>query len=152
MKSFLFDESPLNVASQETLFNEIDVVFTEEDNLAMTAPPTMEEVYKVVKQANHSDVQGTDGIPSYLYFKCFDSLGESLTAVIKEIHQGSSPTQSQRTSMMVLADKPKKAGSKLVNDKRSLSQSNTNFKTLTGRETDCHNKVIDHILCTIEIS
>ena len=54
VKSFLCDESPLNSASQETLLNEIDVMFTEEDNLAMTAPPTMEEVFKVVKKANHS--------------------------------------------------------------------------------------------------
>ena len=48
--------------------------------------------------------------------------------------------------MMVFADKPKKIGSKLVKDKRTLSLLNSDFKILTGLETERHNSILDHMV------
>ena len=46
--------------------------------------------------------------------------------------------------LMVFVDKPKKLGSKLVKDKRTLSLLNTDFKTLTGIETKRQKSLLDH--------
>ena len=53
---------------------------------------------------------------------------------------------------MVFADKPKKAGSKLVKDKRMLSLLNTDFKTLTGLETERRNPILDHTLSPVQFA
>ena len=54
----------------------------------MEAPPSKDEIKKIVSKANHLAAPGTDGILSLLYHRCFDILGQILTEVIKEIHDG----------------------------------------------------------------
>ena len=144
VKSFLTDAAPLDVNMQEVLLEEVEAVFTDDDNRKMEAPPSKDEVKKIVSKADHLAAPGTDGIPSLLYYRCFDTLGQILTDVIKEIHDGDYPTASQATSLMVFADKPKKVGSKLVKDKRTLSLLNTDFKVATGLEAARHKVLLDH--------
>ena len=91
-----------------SLLDEVEKVFTKDDNDLLTASPTKDEVFKVLKKANHSAAPITDGILIYLYFKCFELLGDAITAVIKVIHRESSPTPSQRSNIMVFIDKPRR--------------------------------------------
>ena len=66
------------------------------------------------------------------------------TEVIQEIFNVSRLTPSQRTSLMVFADKPKKSNSRKVKDKRTLSLLNSDFKIATGIEAARHNKILEH--------
>ena len=84
VKVFLTDPSPLDDRMQGTLLDEVEVVFTEEDNKKMESPPSLAEVKKVVAKAKHLAAPGTDGIPSLLYYKSFDVLGSPLN----RSHQG----------------------------------------------------------------
>ena len=93
-----------------------------------------DEILEMFRKANHSAAPGTDSIPSFLYHKCFVFLGALLTEVVREIHRGEVPTVSQRTSLMVFADKSKKPNSTLVKDKSTLSLLNTDSKIATGLE------------------
>ena len=56
---------------QDILLEEVDVVFTEEDNLALTATPDLKEVKLILQKANYKGVLGMAGFNNYLYHKCF---------------------------------------------------------------------------------
>ena len=55
---------------------------------------------------------------------------ERITDVIQAIFQGSKPTMSMRTSLMVFGSKPKKINSLKPCDKRRISLLNSDFKTV----------------------
>ena len=74
-------------------------------------PPTLGDVKEVLAKSNLQAAPGCDGITGLLYYACWDILGESLTEVMKAIHEGNQPTVSQRTSLMVFGSKPKKPNS-----------------------------------------
>ena len=57
-----------------------------------------------------------------------------------------SPTNSQNTSMMIFADKPKKAGSLLVKNKRTISLLNADYKLITGIEASRHRDIMDRTI------
>ena len=103
-------ENPANLdpASQEILLNEIDIVFTDSDNLTLENPPTFEEVYSTLKASNLSAATGTDRITGLLYKECWSSLGTVLTEIMREMFTGESPTVSMRTVLMVFSCKPKR--------------------------------------------
>ena len=92
-----------DLAARECMLSEVDTVFTDEDNRMLLSPLDNDEVKKVLASSNLYAAPGTDGIPSLLYSRCWDTLGSPLTDVIKEIHKGNKPTSSMRTSLMVLA-------------------------------------------------
>ena len=93
-----------------------------------------EEVKKVLDKANLYAAPGTDGIPSLLYHKCWNTLGKHLTEVVRAIHLGEAPTKSMRSSLMVFGCKPKKINSLKPGDKRRISLLNSDFKVVTGIE------------------
>ena len=64
-------------------------------------------------------------------------MGDSLTEVICAVFRGTTPFQSQRTSLMVFGNKPgKKAKSLLISDRYKLSLINVDFKLMTGIEAN----------------
>ena len=132
VSGFLKDQILLNKEAQDILLDEVSTVFTKEDNSILDKTPDKEEIFEILKKSNLRASPGTDGLTGLLYYKHFDILGEPLTKVIEEIHRGRSPTNSQNTSMMIFADKPKKAGSLLVKDKCTISLLNADYKLITG--------------------
>ena len=120
--------------AQQILLNEVEPVFTEQDNLMFLTPPTKEDVRKTVWESNLHAAPGSDGIPSYLYKECWEMMGDHLSAVMVEIFKCKDLPVSMRTSMMVFGSKPKKPGSILPKDKRRISISllNSDFKVATG--------------------
>ena len=92
--------------AEEVMLQEITPVFTAADNLAMSASVTKEEVYKTVCNANLHAAPGSDGINSFVYKECWESLGDPLTDVVSAVFSGQQPTVSQRTSLMVFGSKP----------------------------------------------
>ena len=70
----LENNSPLDLNSQECLLDEIDVVFTEEDNNEL---PNKEEILSVLQKSNLHGSPGTDGITNFLYYKLTNLLGDT---------------------------------------------------------------------------
>ena len=87
--------------AEECLIDETFNVFSDKDNESFLSFPNEEEVKKVLDKANLCTAPGTDGIPSLLYHKCWNTLGIHLTDVVKAIHFGEVPTKSMRSSLMV---------------------------------------------------
>ena len=136
----------LDLAAQTCLLNEVESVFTEADNLMLSAPATKQEVKDAIAASNLHASPGTDGITSLLYNTCWDIIGDPLTEVIQAIHEGNQPTVSQRTSLMVFGSKPKKPNSIKPSDKRKISLLNSDFKIITGIEARRFKKVTTHTL------
>ena len=138
-------------AAMECMLNEVEKVFTEDDNKAFLTLPNKDDVKKVLAKSNLYAAPGTDGIPSLLYSKCWDIMGTSLTEVVQEIHLGSKPTNSQRTSLMVFGSKPKKPNSVKPGDKRRISLLNSDFKVSTGLEADRFGKTATYSLSSVQM-
>ena len=84
----------LDTNSQEKLLENIENVFTEEDNLSMLVVPDAEEIRKVLTKANHNTAPGNDELTSYLYHLHFDILGTALTEVVSAVFVDKEPTRS----------------------------------------------------------
>ena len=92
------------------------MVFTDSDNRELEELPDKDEVKYILFESNLNAAPGTDGITSLLYKEHWDILGDSLHQVVTAIHEGSQPTLSQRTSLMVYGSKPKKLASIMAED------------------------------------
>ena len=86
----------------------------------------------------------------YFYQQFWELVGDSLTKLICAVFKGTTPSPSQRISLMVLGNKPgKKAKSLLISDQRKLFLINVDFKLMTGieaaqiRKTMC--RTISHL-------
>ena len=122
----------LDAAAQDQLLAEVEPVFTPADNALLCKLPTKTEVKETLDNANLHAAPGCDGLTSFLYKECWDTLGDSLTEVVQAVHSGKPPTQTQRTSLMVFGTKPKKPKSLKPSDKRKISLLYADFKLVTG--------------------
>ena len=146
LEDLLLHPANLDPAAQEALLDHVEEVFTKRDNDKLTAPVTREEVWESVLTSNANSAPGTDGITSLVYREHFDILGDALTDVVKEIHDGKAPTQSQGTSMMIFTTKPKKQNCIKASSKRRISLLNCDFKTITGIELNRYKHLLTHTL------
>ena len=135
VEDLLLNPAQLNPMAQSALLDNVEVVFTEEDNLKLLAEPTRQEAIDTLAESHLHAAPGTDGLTSYFYHKCFHIIGDSLTEVITAVFDGNKPTLSQRTSKMVFGCKPNKSKSLKPSDKRRISLLNTDFKTISGIES-----------------
>ena len=125
----MFGTAPvLDHAAQQQLLEEVEEVFTEEDNVMMAAPATKDEVKKLLWKANVNSSPGSDGLTYLVYKECWEILGDALTDVCNCLHMGEDETLSQSLSLMVFAPKPKKPNSLKPKDKRPLSLLNCDKK------------------------
>ena len=83
------------------MLDEVEEVFTKKDNQMLLNIPNMEDVKDVVASSNQSAAPGSDRIPSLLYHKCWDIMGQPLTEVVEVIHKGDQPIKSMQTILMV---------------------------------------------------
>ena len=147
----LLHPAQLDSASQQTLLEEIEPVFTEADNKMLLAIPDKEEVKEIVWNSNQHAAPGTDGLTAHLYKQCWDVLGDSLTEVAQDVFQGQQPTPSQRTSLMVFGAKPKKQKSIQPKDKRKISLLNVDFKIMTGIDAKRMRKIMPHTVSPLQL-
>ena len=133
VEDLLTTPADLCPVAQDSLLSEIKPVFSNEDNELLNKDPTLSEVKKCVASSNMNAAPGNDGLTSFLYQHCWDILGKSLTEVAIAIHNGASPSNSQRTSLMVYGCKANKpANSTDPNHKRRISLLNADFKIISG--------------------
>ena len=118
VEDLLHHPAVLDQHLQQVLLDEVEPVFTAEDNVKFLVPPDAEKVKKVVNSSNLYAAPGTDGLPGLLYKECWSVLGTSLTEVMLAIHGGQKLQTSMRTSLMMFGSKPKEASSILPGDKR----------------------------------
>jgi hypothetical protein len=94
--------------AQELLLKEGKTVVSDSDNMMFKKMPDKEEVKESVWSANANAAPGTDGLTTFPYKHCWDTLGDSLTDISQAIFSGASPTLFQRTSLMVYGAKNNK--------------------------------------------
>ena len=148
----LLHPAVLDPQAQQELLREVQPVFTAKDNEMITKTPTKSDVKKSVFKSNLHAAPGTDGLTSYFYSSCWDTVGDALTDVVQDIHKGQPPTLSQRTSLMVFGCKPKKPRSTKPGDKRKISLLNSDFKITTGITNDRLTEVATHTLSPCQLA
>ena len=102
---------------------------TDDDNEMLETIPSKTEVLESLTSSNLNVSAGSDGLTGLFYKECWDSLGDSLTEVIRELFVAKSPSVSMRTAMMIFSAKPSKASSIRPEHKRRISILNTDVKT-----------------------
>ena len=148
----LLKPGELNEGAQDKLLAEVQPVFTDADNELLTKLPDKKEVKESVWSANLHAAPGTDGLTSYLYYHCWDLLGDALLDVVLAVHGGHAPSLSQRTSLMVFGNKPKKPNSTKPSDKRKISLLNSDFKIITGVCNNRFKKVATRTLSPYQLA
>ena len=149
----LLHPAELDVVAQDSLLREVKPVFTAKDNEMMRKKPTKEDVKESVWSSNMNAAPGTDGLTNLLYKHCWDVLGDSLTHVAQAIHDGSTPTLSQRTSLMVYGSKSNKpSNSTDPKHKRRISLLNSDFKIISGIDNNKFKKLATHTLNPNQLS
>ena len=109
--------------------------FSDQDNKKLMAPPTSQELKKVLNSCGTNSAPGTDSLTAYFCQKHWETMGDPLTDVIIHVIQGNKPSPDQRTSLMVFGNKPgKKAKSPKISDRRKISLLNVDFKIITSIE------------------
>ena len=152
MGSLLLQPALLDQAAQQELLKEVSPVFSDYDNEMIEQMPTKSEVKESVLSANLQAAPGKDGLTSFFYHYCWDTIGNALTAVVQDIHAEQQPTSSQRTSLMVFGCKPKKPKSTNPGDKRKISLLNSDFKIITGVLNQRLKKVATHTLSSCQLA
>ena len=132
------------------LLDELQPIVSDAENAMLGALPDKDEVFNFVKGSNLRAAPGTDGITSLVYKLCWDSLGDSLTAVAQAKHEGEKLPGSMRTTLMVFGTKPKKANSIKPGDKRRISLLNADFKILEGLDAKRFRKISSHCLSHVQ--
>ena len=130
----LLNHAVVDQAAHDFMLGQVEKVFTDQDNQLFLSLPTKKDVKEVLADSNLLAAPGTDGIPSLLYSKCWDTMGSALTEVVQTIFSEQQPTLTQRTSLMVFGSKPKKMKSMKPGDKRRISLFNSYHKISTGFE------------------
>ena len=77
VEELLLNPAQLNPMAQSALLENVETVFTEDDNLKLLAEPTRQEVIDTLAESHLHAAPGTDGLTSYFYHKCFDIIGDS---------------------------------------------------------------------------
>ena len=151
VQNLLLTDAGLDHAAQVALLDEISPCFSEADNAILLAPPTIQDVKDTVTSSNLHAAPGTDGLPSFFYKECWDTMGGPLTEVMTDIFHCKPLTSSQRTSLMVFGSKPKKTNSLLPQDKRRISLLNSDFKVGSGLEARRLKKTLTHTLSPLQL-
>ena len=95
-------------------------------------PITNEDVKASLLCANRNSAPGSDGITYLVYLTCWNTLGQHLSDVIREIVKEGKLPESMRNSFLVYSPKLGKENSTRIKDKRKLSLLQTDFKVLLG--------------------
>jgi hypothetical protein len=121
----------IDPVSQEILLREVKPVFTKEDNAYLKKIPNKDDVKDSVWSSRVDAAPGSDGLSMLVYKYCWDTLGDSLTEMVKTVMGGASPSLSQRTSVMVYGAKNNKPTNSINPDhKRRISLLNADFKII----------------------
>ena len=88
VEELLLHPVQLSQAAQDALLQEVDQVFTEADNELLLKPTDKKEVLETLSASNQHAAPGTDGLTSFFYKQCFDTMGEPLTDVVSAVHSG----------------------------------------------------------------
>ena len=120
----------VDLTSFQQLFSFDVPKINEKDNEVLTQSITKSELKKSLRKLRSKASPGIDSIPSSLYVKMFDLFAPLMVEVFNDIIHGQSPPASMRTSIVQFLNKPKKARSIKLSDKRKISVLCTDYKCL----------------------
>ena len=142
----------LNEASQETMLEQVDKVFTVQDNQRLERVISDEEVRQSLGRANRLSCPGSDAICYSVYHSCWDLLGHHLSDVLREVVTRGVPSMSQRHSILVFSPKSGKEGSLRTKDLRRISLLQADMKLLSSTLADRLKKSESRTLSPMQFS
>ena len=85
MEEILCGPPKANSQAQDVLLEEVERVFTQEDNDLLLKPPTKEELWRNLNLCNLHAAPGSDGLTSFLFKECWDVFGDHLTEMVIKV-------------------------------------------------------------------
>jgi hypothetical protein len=82
---------------------------TEEENILLTCPFSLEEVREAIFQMEHNKALGPDGFPVEFYQACWDIIKDDLMVMFVEFHKGNLSLYSLNFGAIILLPKCRKA-------------------------------------------
>ena len=145
-------EIHLNDEAQEELLQDVEKVFTEEDNKLLEAPISNQEIRESLERCNFKASPGTDSVTYLTYKSCWHILGEDLGDVLREVVQSKKPSKSMQHGFMVFTPKNGKNSPPLPKNLRKISLLNTDFKILSGVYANRLKQMEDHTISNNQFS
>ncbi|XP_060200359.1 uncharacterized protein LOC132628609 [Lycium barbarum] len=117
------------VSEDSPIFHHIQEQIKEEDNIPLTAQPTMEEVKRALFELNGDSACGPDGFSGIFYQKCWEVIKVDVYSVVKAFFEGQTlPKSITHTNLVLL---PKKNIVEAFSDMRPISLSNFISKVIS---------------------
>ncbi|XP_060181404.1 uncharacterized protein LOC132611010 [Lycium barbarum] len=139
-KQFTHEE----VSEDSPIFNHIQELIREEDNILLAEQPTMEEVHKAVFELNGDSACGPDGFSGIFYQKCWEVIKDDVYGVVKAFFEGHSlPKSITHTNLVLL---PKKTVVEAFSDMRPISLSNFINKVISRVVHDRLDKLLTRVI------
>ncbi|XP_060210576.1 uncharacterized protein LOC132637514 [Lycium barbarum] len=139
-KQFTHEE----VSEDSPIFNHIQELIREEDNILLAAQPTMEEVHKAVFELNGDSACGPDGFSGIFYQKCWEVIKADVHSVVKAFFEGQTlPKSITHTNLVLL---PKKNVVEAFSDMRPISLSNFINKVISRVVHDKLDKLLTKVI------
>lgn len=123
----LFTASPYYL--DESLFEGIQMLVSEEDNFQFCDIPSIEEIRDAITNMNPESSPGNDGFTGYFYLACWDIIKADLNAFMVEFFQGSYLHRGISDTMLILL--PKKEHANQIRDFRPISLGNFSGKIIS---------------------
>lgn len=131
----LLSRSHATSTDSSPFLEEVEKVVTEEDNEALLAPITIEELKEALIRSPKRKSPGDDGLTADFYLKAFDVLGEDMLEVFNAMLAAREVAVSHTTGILVLV--PKIAQPREIGNLRPVTLLNADGKVfsriLTGR-------------------
>lgn len=99
----LFSEGPSNTDFRA--LNYIEICITDDDNIRISAIPTLQEVTKIILSIDANSSPGPDGLSGMFYHKCWDIIAEDMHNAVKAIFSGSTLTKFYTHTYIVMIPK-----------------------------------------------
>lgn len=120
--------SPTYIHEDASLLNHIPHLITENDNILLSAPPSIDEIKLAIDSMDSSSTTCPDGFNSLFYKQCWDTIKADLFKAISSFFMGNPLPKSWTSTLLTLI--PKTDNPSSYNDYRPISLCNTSNKII----------------------
>ncbi|KAK9904622.1 hypothetical protein M0R45_000540 [Rubus argutus] len=106
----------------------IPSLVSEEDNYALIAPPSAEEIFMAIKSMDSDSSPGPDGFNGHFFIACWDIVGQDVVRAVQKFFSSSHLPASFNSGLIILI--PKVENADAITQYRPIALSNFVFKII----------------------